>query len=202
MLLTIGALMVASTVVVAVPSAQVTLSATFARDYFYQDSAFTQATPAGWYLEVILAASNGAYDTSKFADYTVIGETFGSYPAALSYHQTGKLADGTAALSTGRGAISWTFSTTTYDNYYATFRFYNDADKAKATKYGILPTWKQVTLDPADPAPSQQSLGFTTAADRAYTKYDVPAVPEPTTMALFGLSGLGLFLRRKMRKEA
>lgn len=29
-----------------------------------------------------------------------------------------------------------------------------------------------------------------------------PAVPEPTTMALFGLGGLALMIRRKMRKEA
>lgn len=199
---TVGALIAGSSMLMAVPSAQVNLSATFSRNYFYQNATFTTPTPAGWYVEVILSANNNAYNDANYGNgtYIVIGESFGAYPGALPYHETGKLASGTAT-SAGRASVSWTFSTTTYDNYYATFRFYNNSVKASATSYGVLPSWKQITVDPAE-TPASVNLGFTTTGERGYIQYSLTPVPEPTTMALFGLGGLALVIRRKMRKDA
>jgi hypothetical protein len=197
----VGVLAAATSISLAAASAQITLSATFSRDYFYQNVGLTTPTAAGWYVEVILSSAQSAYVHANYDSYIVIGEDFGTYYSGGPYHETGKLASG-SATSSGRSSVSWTFSTTTYDNYYATFRFYNNSVKASATSYGVLPTWKQVTLDPADPAPAQQSLGFTTTADRGYIAYSLTPVPEPTTMALFGLGGLALVIRRKMRKDA
>jgi hypothetical protein len=80
---------------------------------------------------------------------------------------------------------------------------YNAANKTDASKYLVVPTWKSVTLNPNQPT-STLSTSWTSTNDRAAIKYDNPlyAVPEPTTMALFGLGGLALVIRRKMRKDA
>lgn len=198
LLITAGVLVIAASSVMAVPTAQVTLGMT--RDLFFQDAAFTTPTLSGWYVEIILQQNNVAYNSANYATYTVAASDVGFYNPLQTYHETGKLANGTAT-SAGRSQVSWQFTVTTYDNYYASWRVYDNADKSKATKYLVVPTWKQVTLDPNEPT-STANITWSSTADRAYTKYSLTPVPEPTTMALFGLGGLALVLRRKMRKDA
>jgi hypothetical protein len=79
---------------------------------------------------------------------------------------------------------------------------FNNSAKGKATKYLVIPTWRQIITDPAAVTAIQTVNWISATNDRAYIKYDVPAVPEPMTMAMFGLGGLALVLRRKMKKSA
>lgn len=204
-LIAIGVLAMAASSVFAVPTGQASFSMT--QNLFWQDSGFSVSTPAGWYVEIILQQNNVAYNydnasQAAFDSYLVAGSTgVGFLNPAASYHETGKLSTG-AATSSGRASVSWQFTVTTYDNYYASWRVFNNADKAKATKYLVVPTWKQVTVDPAAITANQNISWTTLTTDRAYQKYDMPAIPEPATMALFGLGGLALVIRRKLNKGA
>ncbi len=160
----------------------------------------------GWYAEIILQSGNAAYVKENFATYSVAGVDFGNYIAGNTYHEVGKYANGTAITTStadGRAQIKWEFTDTAISSYYATWRVYNNADKKLATKYLVL-GWQQLNTTPGDPAPAIKTLFWTTTSpdQRGQMTYDASAVPEPTAMALFGLSGLALVLRRKMRKDA
>jgi hypothetical protein len=204
-LMTLGLVVAATGSALAAGTAQITFGMT--RDLFFEDGAPTWANPtdAGWYCEIILQAANTAYVEGNFASYLIAapqaGETgVGFYDPSFANHQTGKNAAG-AALNPGRSQIIWQYTVTT--DYYATWRVYNAAAKTDASMYLVVPTWKSITLDPNIPT-ATQIISWSSTNDRAQIKYDNPlyAVPEPTTMALFGLGGLALVLRRKMRKDA
>jgi hypothetical protein len=204
-LMTLGLVIAATGSALAAGTAQITFGMT--RDLFFEDGAPTWANPtdAGWYAEIILQAANTAYVEGNFASYLIaapqLGETgVGVYGSGAGFHETGKNATG-GAISAGRSQIIWQYTTTT--DYYATWRVYNAAAKTDASKYLVVPTWKLITLDPNEPT-SSLNVNWSSTADRANIKYDNPlySVPEPTTMALFGLGGLALVIRRKMRKDA
>jgi hypothetical protein len=188
--------------VYAAGTAQVNMSMT--QTLLWQDALTT--TEGGWYVEAILSANNNVYNSALFtteSDYIVIGEDFGTIPGAIPYHQTGKTATG-GTINNGRVGMGYQFTSSIYDNYYVTLRFYNGTSKTTASKYGVIPTWKQITVDPNAPTANQNPIWSSVANDKAFIQYNNPlyAVPEPTTMALFGLGGLALVIRRKMRKDA
>ncbi len=115
------------------------------------------AAPAGWYVEAILSATSDPYNSALFttvSDYIVVGEDYGVYHVDRPYHQVGKTSTG-GTLADGRVGMSYQFGDLTRDNYYITLRFYNGTDKNTATKYGVIPTWKQVTVNPNDPTAAQ-----------------------------------------------
>ena len=182
----------------AAPTATVTFG--MGGNRFYTDVDLETLTDAGWYIEIILQENNVAYNENNYASYLTIPGLANSY---ATYNETGASFDG-ATLTDGRAAMLWEYSTTDYVGYYATYRFYNDASIENASKYGVLPTWYQITAVPSedDPRPgnADQTILFA-IGDKSYTQYTVPVIPEPTTMALFGLGGLAMVLRRKMRKE-
>ncbi len=194
-LVIIGLTLATASSLLAGATAQVTLSATYMNTYFYEDAGKTDPVNTGYYLEVILSQDN-VYNTSEYLTATIIGTGFGTLSGthAMGYTSSG------VAVGDGKASITWTFSTTTYDNYYASFRFYNHADKAQATKYGVL-GFKQITVDPVNEgdSPAVQYLSYNEANESGYTQY---AIPEPATMTLIGLGGLAMVLRRKMRKTA
>jgi hypothetical protein len=93
-----------------------------------------------------------------------------------------------------------------YNGKYATVRFYDAPTKESAKYYGVLSTWYQITATPvgADtiprPTTADQIIFMGNPGDRVVA--DIPAVPEPTSMALVGLGSLAMLIRRKMRKDA
>jgi hypothetical protein len=202
-LMTLGLVIAATGSAIAAGTAQITFG--MSRDLFFEDAGFSNPTDAGWYCEIILQAANTAYVEANFATYLIAapqaGETgVGIYRPGFALHQTGK-DSANNNISSARSQITWQYTTDT--DYYATWRVYNAANKTDASKYLVVPTWKSVTLNPNQPT-STLSTSWTSTNDRAAIKYDNPlySVPEPTTMALFGLGGLALVIRRKMRKDA
>lgn len=200
-LFTVMALALTTGSLMALPISTVTFA--MSGDRFYQDSELNTPAAAGWYVEVILSSTDGGYVPEAFGAYATMPGI--ENLSSSTSHETGKFADGTGT-SAGRTSIEWTFSDTYYTEKYATLRFYNNADKLAATKYGVLSTWYQITATPSDallrPETADQVVQWGSTGDKTYLKYDIPAVPEPTSMALVGLGSLAMFIRRKMRKDA
>jgi hypothetical protein len=165
----------------------------------YQDAGYTTPVQNGWYAEVILQATAAAYNSGSYATYDIAGGSVGTLNNPNQY--IGFLADGSAWVD---GWVNEQVAFSSAGSYYATWRVYNNSDKAKASKYLVIPTWTQFTSAPSkagDPATSDTVVWADAGTDKGYMQYDVPAVPEPATMALFGLGGLALVIRRKIRKE-
>lgn len=190
--------------------AQVTFDALSGAPQFYDESgSYTAENIAtdGFYAEIILSASGAAYTAGtmeQFLSYGIAGETKGYYPDGVSTHMTGYAADGsaisTATTKDGQAEVIWQYTDTALNGSYATWRVYNNADKNLATKYLVL-NWQKINVTPSETY-TAEVLSWNSTDTRDYMKYDVPAVPEPATMALVGLGSLAMVIRRKLRKEA
>ncbi|MFO7535742.1 MAG: PEP-CTERM sorting domain-containing protein [Kiritimatiellia bacterium] len=180
----VGAVLMAVSVMAA--PTQVIMGTTWIDGIALFDSDGITAAADGWYVEVILSNTGGQYNSDTFNAYTVVANYVG-------LHQIGSMYDNSEELDPGHTVVQW--DNAAYGaNVYATFRFYNNAVKASATKYGVLSGWQHLE----NPAPGE-SYFFPDGSGAA--KYDYPvAIPEPATMTLVGLGGLAMVLRRKMRK--
>ncbi len=193
-LFTMMALGLVAGAAMAVPTATVTFTTT--ADLLYANP--TTLATSGWYVEIILAESAGAYNESLI------------YQTIPSVARAGYINNDPVADSSGQFALDFSFTQTdsTYLGKYASVRFYDNYDKAVATKYGVLSSWYEVTASPVgadgDPRPTtaDQVIFLGKSGDKVTLDYDVPAVPEPTSMALVGLGSLAMLIRRKMRKDA
>lgn len=180
---------------------------------FYNDSAagFVNANLAadGWYVEAILSSSATfnaglANDLTYFNSFTIVGDGPGTLGTLVNSPIMGSKVDGTQYNTNGKTGIQATFSDTegSVNGMYFSIRAYNSTSKTLASKYGVL-TFQLNDVGPGAGSPFK-NLDWTTSATRTYLQYDNPlyAVPEPATLALFGLGGLALVIRKKMRKEA
>ncbi len=167
---------------------------------------FSVALASGSYAELIIR-QDSIYSAAEYDDWTVLATLgYAEGPFNLNNVDVGTTAGGLTGY--GDGKIGLKFYNDSYDtSYYIALRFYNSADKGSATYYGVMTPYKLTKAGSTDGAPTTELANFITSTsnttqNRFYTDISVPAIPEPTTMALFGLGGLAMVIRRKMRKEA
>jgi len=165
----------------------------------FHDSSYTTPVAAGSYAELILLTSS-TYDHNQFSSYTVLTTCgYGTGPFNLSSFIVGKSALGD---DWGNGRIGIKWLNTQYDtSYYIAIRFYNNPDKNYATAYGVMTPYKLTKSGSTDGLPDSESKHYP-SANKWWTEYPHTPIPEPASLALVGLGGLALVLRRKMQKEA
>lgn len=166
----------------------------------------TDALASGSYAELIIKQGSsynpGAniYDTS----WTVLGSLSQDNGATYTLPSVVVGKSVTGGTTFGNGKIGFKWVNTSYNtSYYVAIRFFDAATKGGATFYGVtgpLQLTKAGSTDGSSTTESKTwSANTTSTNNRYYAQY---AVPEPTTMALFGLGGLAIMIRRKMKKEA
>lgn len=194
--------LILATVSSALPTGQIDLSTTGGtagnpKGYFQIDGA---NIADGSYAEIVLLQSVSAptwentltvYDSVTIARYS--GDGLGSL-------SVGYKSDGTQTTYDSNIGATWSFTNPEYDDgdYWVAIRVFNNVNKTLASKYAIS-SFQQINLTMGEP-PSQGTQVVQWLPPRTVS-YDIPAVPEPATLALFGLGGLALVLRKKMRKE-
>lgn len=198
--------LLAATKVFGIPYTELNLTATKLR-------IDTLAPASGGYAEIVLLQSAvlpvwantlEMYNSVTIARFSDDGATTVNTPyTSLGTLRLGYDAAGTDLGSGGGIATYWQFSNTEYDDgdYWVAIRYYDNAVKGSATKYGIT-SFKQIpTTAVVGESPTQGAYNpvWSTTQNNSYA---IPAVPEPATMALFGLGGLALVIRRKLRKES
>jgi len=167
----------------------------------YLDASYTTPVPSGSYAELILLTS-ATYDPNQFASYVVLTTCGYGQPYNLDHFYVGTSATGATTFGDGRVGIKW--YNTQYDtSYYIAIRFYNHPDKNYATAYGVMTPYKLQNAGTKDNDPEKTELKYYVSPTyRYWTEYPHTPIPEPASLALVGLGGLALVLRRKMQKEA
>lgn len=90
-------------------------------------------------------------------------------------------------------------------NGYASFYmnvYYSPTGVAGTGNYTYSGTTHLLTVNLNNITAGDVAATFTGVSPTGHIQWTPAAVPEPATMALFGLGGLALVIRRKMRKEA
>jgi len=167
----------------------------------YLDSGYTTPVPSGSYAELILLTSE-TYDHNQFASYVVLTTCgYSAGPYNLDHFYVGTAAGGATTMGDGKIGIKWL--NTQYDtSYYIAIRFYNNPDKNYATAYGVMTPYKLTKSGSTDGIGITESKTYVSPTYMYWTQYELTPIPEPASLALVGLGGLALVLRRKMRKEA
>lgn len=172
----------------------------------YTDALMSIAVPSGYYAELITSAS-ATYNDVNYETYTVLGQLSQDSGATYTHSDVyvGKSFTG-SALGDGKLSMYWKNDSVAAGQYIA-IRFYNATTVGAATKYGVTSFQALTKTGSVGGTPTAETISWTTSTtittqNRYYTSYSLTPVPEPTTMALFGLGGLALVIRRKMRKEA
>jgi len=166
----------------------------------FLDSSYTTPVPSGSYAELIVLTS-ATYDHDQFASYVVLTTCGYGTPYNLDHFYVGTSATGSTTFGDGKVGIKWL--NTQYDtSYYIAIRFYNNPDKNYATAYGVMTPYKLTKSGSTDGNPTTESKTYSAPTYLYWTQYPHTPIPEPASLALVGLGGLALVLRRKMRKEA
>ncbi len=166
----------------------------------YLDENFENPVPSGYYAELILLSTD-TYVHSQYANYEVLTTIgYGTGPYDQNYALVGTTAAGTTTAGDGHIGLKW-LNTSYSTDYYIALRFYNAQTKQDATFYGVAGIYKLTKSGSTSGPPDWEIKTFTTNTtnndNRVYTMFPIP---EPSTMALIGLGGLALVLRRRLKK--
>jgi len=166
----------------------------------YLDASYTTPVPSGSYAELIVLTS-ATYDPNQFASYVVLTTCGYGQPYNLDHFYVGTSATGSTTFGDGRVGIKW--YNTQYDtSYYIAIRFYNNPDKNYATAYGVMTPYQLTKSGSTVGIGTTETKTYVNPPFRYWTQYELTPIPEPASLALVGLGGLALVLRRKMQKEA
>ena len=169
----------------------------------YLDEEFLNPVPSGYYAELIIMNTD-TYVHSQFWAYEVLGTIgYGTGPYDQNYALVGTTAAGTTTAGDGHIGLKW-LNTSYNTDYYIALRFYDAANKDDATYYGVAGIYKLTKSGSTEGAPDWEIKTFVTKTtnnnNRYWTQYEMFPIPEPSTLALVGLGGLALVLRRRMKK--
>ena len=166
----------------------------------FLDSTYTTPVPSGSYAELIVLTS-ATYDHDQFASYVVLTTCGYGTPFNLDHFYVGTGATGATTFGDGKVGIKW-LNTQYGTSYYIAIRFYNNPDKNYATAYGVMTPYKLTKDGSPSGIPTFESKVYSAPTYLYWTQYPLTPIPEPASLALVGLGGLALVLRRKVRKEA
>ena len=164
-------------------------------------------------------AGGGSANATWLVELIDGGATLPNFAALATQFEGGNLTPVGTMVDSGIWDISGNVNSVasldaTHANHYMYLVFFNAPTTGGATGAGFI--YNSAWVSPADMAPGLSMAGMATDVpttgtlvgsslgnyqDGSPTGYAILPVPEPTSLALFGLGGLLVGLRRKLRKS-